>query len=277
MRFLLLIIICLHFTGQAEIRKIETLKPLEEMIPDLDRKNDFVLFDFSNTLMMPDDALLQPCGKNCLAQMIQTHAPRLNTKEIQGLISLILLQRKVHLVEDDSITLIKTLQNKEITTFCLTSLKTGQYGWIPRTEEWRKNELNSFGIDFKKAFPTIHYLSFDEYRTEKHPPVFIDGVLCSGSVFKGEVLARFFHKIKVKPKRVIFVDNSILHHDSVADWMAKLNIEYIGFHYLATNKKEREVDSEIAHFQIRYLIENKRWLSDVEVAKILNRQNSYGE
>lgn len=256
-------------TSHAAILEMESIDSFEALIPYL-TSEDLVLFDFSETLVMPKDSILLSCGKECIAQLIHNQAPRLSKQEVINLVSTILLQRKLQLVEERSISLIQTLQNYKVPTFCLTALRTGSFGLIPRTEIWRKRELSSFGIDFREVFPNVQSVHFNEYKNLKHPPVYEEGVLCSGSVSKGETLAHFLYKMRMKPNRVIFIDNSILHHRSVEQWMKRLKIEYIGFHYLANRKHFKRVEEKASRLQIRYLIQNKVWLSDEEAAKMAN-------
>lgn len=270
MRFFLFILTSLCISGFAEIIEIETLQPLEQMIPNLSAE-DYVLFDFDETLLMPNDALLHPCGKRCLAGLIKSQAPNLSASEIKHLVSLILVQRKLHLIDEKAPDLIHKLQDNNITTFCLTALRPGTYGCIDKTELWRKQELKCFGMDFKQAFPKLKHLTFKKYSKKAHPPIFIEGVFCTGSIPKGEALVYFLQKTQLKPKRVIFVDNSYYHHESVQEWMNQAGIEYIGLYYHAAKNQAQDLDENIALFQINYLIQNKRWLSDQEAATMMRR------
>ncbi len=272
MRFFFLLLSFFFTSLFAHVIQTDSLELLEKSIPDLNQ-HDLVIFDYDKTLLMVDDAFLQWCGKKCLNERIQAHDPTLTSQKVEELVSLILLQRQASLVDPHSLEIIRTLQNRGIKVFVLTALRTGKLGYIPKTEYWRLEELYNHGYDFRAAFPKINRLDFKEYRNRAHPPVFIQGLFCSGSVPKGEALNCFFKKISFRPRRIIFVDNATYHHDSVEKWARLLKIPYLGYFYTAALKKRKSVDEQIANFQIQFLIENNEWISDEEVKRRMKWSN----
>ncbi len=267
MRFFVVLLHILCIPLFAHVIQTDSFERLEQSLPDLNSR-DLVLFDCEKTLLCPDDALLQSCGKQCLHARLVAQNPSLSPSKVEELISLVLLQRKVSPVDPQALKIIKILQNKGICVFVVTTLRTGSYGRIPKTEEWRLQELSEHGYDFRPAFPKIHRIDFQSRRSCPYPPVFVDGLLCSGSLSKGEALNSFFKKTGLRPRRLIFVDNAADHHKSVEKGARRLKIPYLGYHYTGALVREKEVDEEIAAFQIRYLIENEIWLSDKDVRKL---------
>ncbi len=256
----------------GHIVQTDTLDLLEKSIPDLNHR-DLVIFDYDKTLLTVKDALLQTCGKKCLCVRLQQKAPYLSGEEIEKLISLILLQREPLVIDTRSLEIIQAMQNKGIKVIVLTALRTGRFGYIPKTEYWRLQELNAHGYDFHYAFPDIDFLEFNEYTHEPNPPVLVEGLFCAGSVSKGEALYTFFMKTGYRPRRVIFVDNAAGHHDSVEKWVRRMKIPYLGYHYSGVLKTRKKVNEQIADFQVDYLIQNQQWLSDDEAAHLIY----YGE
>ncbi|MCH9626547.1 MAG: hypothetical protein S4CHLAM2_01690 [Chlamydiales bacterium] len=267
MRFLFILLSALCTPLFAHVIQTDSFERLEQSLSDFNTR-DLVLFDCEKTLLSADDALLQSCGKKCLRARLVAQNPSLSPSKVEALISLVLLQRKVSFVDPQALKIIKQLQNRGIRVFVLTTMRTGSYGYIPQTEQWRLQELSALGYDFRAAFPKIHRLDFQTRRSCPCPPVFVDGLLCSGSLSKGEALSAFFKKTGLRPRRLIFVDNAADHHKSVEKEARRLKIPYLGYHYTGALVQEKEVDEEIAAFQIRYLIENALWLSDAEVRKL---------
>lgn len=270
MKFFSLILILLASPVFGEIITTDRLDPLENILVTL-TEDDLVLFDFHDTLLGERDAIFSVYGKKRLAHWIKEAAPHLSNEKVRDLLSVALLQRKLHVIEPKSIKIIDFLKQQNIKTMALTAVRTGSLGRIHQTEVWRKNELRDHGFDFREAFPDKQYLKFAEFWMKQHPPVFIEGVLCSGIVPKGEALTMFFKKIDYWPKRVIFIDNDLEHHQSMQEWMKKQHIDYLGYYYLAAYTQSKEYDEERAKFQIRYLIDYEKWLSDEEARQLIER------
>ena len=151
-RFFLLLLI-LPFMGlHAHVIQTDSLELLEAKIPDLG-EHDLVLFDYDKTLMLVQDALLQSGGKKCLHVRIRKADPTLTHAQVEELISIVMLQREVAPVDPQALNVVQKLQEKQVKVFILTALRTGSYGRIPRTEEWRLSELTQHGFDFSSAFP----------------------------------------------------------------------------------------------------------------------------
>lgn len=266
MRFFLLFFAVCCTPLFAHVIQTDSLELLETSIPDLNQ-HDLVIFDYSHTLAIPEDALLQSCGKNCLERRISAQNPSFSAQEIEKLISLILLQRNIKLLDPRSPEIVGNLRGQNIKVLVLTAIRTGPYGYIPYVEEWRLQEINKLGFDFRFSFPQINRLEFKEFRKQPFPPVFVQGVLCSGSVLKGNALKAFFKRTGFKPRRIIFVDNAADHHSSVEKCARRMRIPYLGYYYTKGDEERKNVDEQIANFQIHALIETGIWIDDSEAER----------
>ena len=74
----------------------------------------------------------------------------------------------------------------------------------------------------------------------------------------------FLDKIKLQPRKIIFIDDRIENIRSVAEECIKYHIEFIGLHYTAAAILSEQLDEKVARYQYDYLLKNKRWLSDAE-------------
>ncbi|MCC5832425.1 MAG: DUF2608 domain-containing protein [Chlamydiales bacterium] len=257
----------------AHVIQTDSFELLEASIPDL-TEHDLVIFDYSNTLAIPTDALLQSCSKEGLEKRIFAQTPSLGAQDAEKLISLILLQRKVELLDSQTPEIIRRLNDQNVKVIVLTSLRTGPYGYIPFIEQWRLEEIYSLGLDFRRSFPQIPRLDFKEFRKSPSPPVFIQGVFCTGSISKGEALKFFFKRTGFKPRRMIFVDNTALHHNSVEKCARRLRIPYLGYYYTKGACIRKNVDEQIANFQIHTLIETGEWIDDLNAERRIKWTNT---
>ncbi|NGX61692.1 MAG: hypothetical protein K940chlam9_01181 [Chlamydiae bacterium] len=254
----------------GEIIEVQNLDLLREMTREFE-EGDLVIFDFDKTLLTVKDAVLLPCGKQCLAGRIHMYAPGISSEKTEDLVSIILLSREMQLVEKQAPEVIEEIQNQGIKVMVCTALRPGKFGRIPKTELWRLGELDRFGLNFRNAFPGV-FVELDHFAAVPFPPVLIEGVFASGWIRKGEALAHLFNILDYKPKRVIFIDNSLSHHESVEKWMEALEIPYLGLYYTAYKNHIQEVDEDLASFQIQYLINHERWLSDEEAKAEMTKE-----
>ncbi len=273
MRFLFLLFAAWIFPLCAHVIRTDSFELLKASIPDLNQ-HDLVIFDYNKTLAIPNDALLQSCGKNSLKHRLLAHTPSLTEQQVEDLISVILLERKAVLIDPDSPEVVQLLKDQKVKVLVLTAVRTGPFGRIPLVEEWRLQEIRQFGFDFCQSFPEINRLDFKEFAHKPSPPVFIQGVFCSGSVPKGEALKCFFKRTGFKPRRIIFVDNAADHHNSVEKCARKMRIPYLGYYYTKGAGKRKSLDEQIANFQIHTLIENGEWIDDYEAERRIKWTNT---
>lgn len=252
----------------CSITKVEQLTSIKEILSEADA-NDLVVFDVDQTLIIPQDMLLRPCGHAFLQKFLSAFVFTTPEDRIHNLTSLMLLQRTIELVDQDLPLLISELQKRPCKTIALTAMVTGRLGNISHMEDWRYHELKSLGIDFSEAFPYYNHIVFGDLRERGPFPIFKNGILCSAKNTKGEVLEAFLHRVKWQPKRVFFIDDHLPFLESVQKHMNKADIDFIGIHYRAIDTFEDVFDENMAQLQLQHLIQKEVWISDVELKSSL--------
>ena len=95
------------------------------------------------------------------------------------------------------------------------------------------------------------------------------GILFSTHYTKGGALECFLETIQWKPRRIIFVDDSKKRVENVADTCKKLGINFMGLHYTRAKKISQPIDRALARFQVDYLMDHERWMSDEEAGALM--------
>lgn len=248
--FLVLIVTSLQ---AGEILVTSDFSHIEEEIEKLD-SHSLVLFDVDGTLIVPDDAILQPKAKNLFKELIAGHSDRDLFRDIR-------LQAPHSLVNFNSIALVQRLQEKKIPALAFTAapakIRTSEH-----PGDWRVDELKQHGFDFTSAFPNCHFLEIPKSNDQQHFPLFKSGVLFSSFHPKGDILVAFLQILELVPTKVIFVDDELEHVQSVVTSLEKHGIACVGIHYTAANEFLYELDPEQARFQVNYFIKHDVWLSD---------------
>ena len=253
----------------GKIIEIDSLAPLWQEVSTASPKT-LVLFDVDETLIIPEDQILRSSATDYRNKLLWPYEKKISEKSlIEELHSIVFLARKPLIINPHSLPLIGAFQNKNCKVIALTAMNTGKFGYIPRLEEWRANELKSLGFNFTAAFPQLSEIHFQEYQQITYPPIFYQGVLCSADVSKGEALKAFLEQSGFKPDHVIFVDDLFVQLKSVESTLAALNIPFTGYHYLEASKLPGEVNEEVVRLQFDHLYNQKEWLTDAQALKRL--------
>lgn len=253
------------------IFEVKDLSKFEEEAGKLNA-TALVLFDIDYTLLTPKDVSLKPCGKGLRRKYLYV----LDPQRKKWLESITGLEGEEELMDSQFPSLIKRMQNSNIPVIGFTALEIGEYGKIASLEDWRLNRLKMFGIDFSSAFPIDKILVLNESCTsDGHHPIFKRGVLFTHGLLKGEIFTYFLKVIDWKPSKILFMDDSLAQLESVALVADALNIEFIGFHYVASVTTPYDFNQELGEFQFRNLVENGQWLTDTEAKKVLKERLCY--
>jgi len=260
----------------AEIQKADNLDDIKQNLPYLDQ-NSLVLIDVDCTLIIFDDAILQPCGqkpaKKFISEILENPSIVPQGKYPDGYLnSKIISKATSSLIDDKFPSFVKDLQNNSIPTIAFTAAPTGELGVIKDMTDWRVNELKKFGFDFTSAFPKKSYLEFAKKDNMKYVPVFKSGVLFTAWHSKGDVLREFLRTIDWRPTKIILIDDRMKYLESVETTLNQMGIDFIGFHYTAAEKVPTKLDEALGEFQFQYLAENGEWLSDKEAKRKLGSQ-----
>lgn len=265
--------------SSQNIIETNTLDPILEVIKNAD-PDTLVIFDVDDVLVYATDQLLQFRHKPELNRII-VHLSETHSKaELEDLMSTAILQHNMSLVTAEIFKIFEVLKGKSISYVALTAAQTGPLGHIESQEDWRINHLKSLGFDFEKPFSQLGSFTFSELPSKKDPrrvASFKDGVLFCCDVPKGVVLQAFLKKAKLKFKRIIFIDDLMKNHDSVADYCTKNNIIFLGFHYTGAHEKHDKspFNRKRSQLQIDTLVQERKWLSDAEADRILKMNAAY--
>ena len=255
MRFIYIFIILLNSLSAGEIITTNDFALIEEKATVLDQ-DSLVLFDVDATLIVPNDAILKPKGKELFKRLIAGYTDRDLFREIR-------MKAPHTLVDDRSISLVQKLQQNKIPVLAFTAAPSVVQG-VEQPGVWRVDELQRYGFDFSPAFPNLDFLEFPKNANQQHFPLFKSGVLYSSFHSKGDILIAFLQQLELKPRKVIFVDDELEHVQSVVARLDKQGIPCIGIHYTAADETPCDLNFEQALFQINYFIKNNVWLGDEE-------------
>lgn len=242
-----------HIVCAAEILTTNDFCDVERACLGVDRES-LVLFDVDDTLIVPNDAILQPIGKDLFDQLSLGAGDR-------NLFRDILLQAPHSLVDGRSVNFIHELQEQGVRLIALTAAPAKvRDREAPGT--WRVNELKHYGFDFQNAFPQNSLIEWPHDGNERCFPMFKQGILYTSFHSKGDVLMSFLQEVNWRPKRVVFVDDELKHIQSVVACLEKEGIPCLAIHYTAAHEELSELNPELARFQVDYFVKNDVWLSD---------------
>lgn len=267
------LVLLMTITSQSclfgKILELDTLATFEHVVGPID-EHTFILFDVDETLITPKDAVLGPKGQLFVEQLIGELLEKGGAQKYDTLLGRVLATAAFDVVEKRTSVLIQELQAQDIVVFAFTAAESGQIGEISSFSDFRVKQLQDMGYDFTSAFPQLDVLKLNKNDPKKGEPLFKSGILFSSDHPKGEILKQFLTTLKLKPSKIIFVDDRIDFLASVEDAMKDMQIEFLGLHYLALEKFSKEVDEKLASFQFKHLIEQGEWLNDEKARKQLD-------
>lgn len=273
---LLILIFCLGLLpALAEITKTSSLAPIESAIQQAD-SGTLVIFDVAEVLITPKDQILQLAHREDLDKLDRELGKRYSQEEIEKLGSIMKLSHSREVVDIKFLQLIHNLQKRGIKVIALTNFLTGPFGNIPSLEEWRIQDLESFGYTFKDSWKTLKPKIFGELKTKdpKRFPVFKNGVLFTSSLSKGEVLKAFLHYAGLSPKKIVFIDDKREYLESVEAFSKEAGIPFVGFEYTAVAERPKSpLNEKRAQLQFEVLEKEHKWLKDKEADENLKNLN----
>ncbi len=249
----------------AGITSIDSFNDIRSELDSAD-KDTLVIFDVDDVLITYNDMVLRPCG----ARFRPASWKDIDPKEIPYLMSIMLNEGKIILIDPSAPRLVNKLESRGVKTIALTAARTGKFGVIENAEDWRLKILKQFNLDFSKSFPKNQIIYFgDGAKKENDYSLFKDGVLFLGDEksTKGALLVQFLDKVQWKPKKVIFIDDKMSHLSSVETALNEAKIPFQGYQYKGVEKLPGELNEQIAEVQFTYLRKDHKWLSDSEAKK----------
>ena len=248
----------------AEIIRTNDFSIVENIMQCADQET-LVIFDVGEVLIMPTDVAFHPKHRPYLRQKINDASDCGKDTEKDALLwSYIQRDQKPKLVDLQMPLLIKSLQAKGVQAIALTSMVGGAFGVITSMEEWRYQQLKSFGIQFEKAWQGRDQISLGLEGVN-----FYKGIIVAWFHKKGDVLKEFLKHHNFK--KIIFIDDNVNQIESVAAIEKELGLNMTCIHYTAVMDRSSEtLNQNRAAFQFEVLLKEKKWLSDKQADEELN-------
>jgi len=258
-------------SNDIQIVRSDNITPIEsfkKILSELDEADldTLVVFDIDDVLITYKDMVLRPCG----AHFCPLSWEGIDPKEIFFLMSIMLSEGQIILVDPSIPQLINKLKIRGVRTIAFTAARTGKFGVIENAEDWRLKVLKRFHMDFSVSFPQNQIIYFDNAaKNESDYSIFKKGVLFLGEekISKGVLLLQFLDKVQWKPKNIVFVDDKMSHLESVETALKATKISFQGYQYKGIEKLSEKLDEKVAEVQFSYLRKNHKWLSDTEAKK----------
>lgn len=264
--FVILFYLCISAT-LASARIIETgnIKKIENELANLPQES-LVTFDVAGVLFWPKDQIFIHNEKKEYKKYIAALKTKYGDEKATKLISIILKERQMILVDDNMPSLINSLQARGVKTVALTSGYTGNFGKIKKREDLRIKTLKKLGIDFSSSFPDKKEFTLkgEDHSSAASPvSIFKKGVLFASRHDKGQVLKLFLDQASYTPTKIVHIDNSKTRIKEVETYAKNAGIEYLGIIFSKDRAKLSEtLDTKIADKQFEILENEKTWVSD---------------
>lgn len=247
-------------------QKIKSIKEIQSNLKN--PKETLVIFDVDYVLTHPNEPAYQFPNFAQNIEYIREVFQSLTPLQRDIFANLMVFDdHGTSLVEDESPSFIKKLQNQGHKTIALTASLTSHLEGLNPVET-RFETLKKMGIDFSSSFPKMDFIQFKSLIPNRDTyPLFHKGILFSNGENlanqKGAVLKGFLEVANFRPKRVIILDDRKPNLDVISDAMKEMNIEVIGCQYIGSLiYPSAKVDKEV--------FENK-WQNLVDKAIELSR------
>ena len=200
-------------------------------------EEDLVVFDVDETL------------KTGLDPYYYTHAkPKTSTHErlmaqpqhtIDTFFSYMFVSSPWALMDERTPVLIKRLQEQKVNCLANTALDAvSSIGDIDAVL-LRVKLLRGLNIDFSVTYPQLPHWDFntlDASHIQKCPPAFRNGVIFSSGISKYVTTAELLRQLEFRPRKVVFVDDSLKFIQQMHTGMDAEGIECYSFLYSKAHK-----------------------------------------
>ncbi len=148
----------------------------------------------------------------------------------------------VRSIEACTPAIIHWIQKQGVTVIGLTSRNTGlAYTTI--------RQLHSLEINLNKSPIKIDPLNL----STRFPLFYIEGILFTQSLNKGEILGNLVKQAQHELKKVLFIDDQSEYVEQVGQYCEARGIPYIGFRYGGSDDSLRMYDHKVASIQQEHL------------------------
>jgi len=252
----LFLTIVLFFKDSSLLAEIVEFKSISQIVSHIS-PDTLVLLDIDNTVI----ELPQTLGTPQWFSDYYNKKRKLGMKHEEAMKSTVEIYTQVNeisaakLVEQDTGSIIKTLQNRGIAVMGLTSRDDALLKTTIR-------QLESVGVNFNNGV----FKDFQANLTLGERSKIKQGIIFTGGKHKGECLLEFLSLANWSPKKIIFVDDQLKNVQEVEVSLLKTPpfINYKGVRYSFLDDKIKNVDSKLHEVQLDYFNKTNRILSDQE-------------
>lgn len=251
--------ITLLFTAATASANVTEIKSMREILPFVDSQT-LLVFDLDNTVMEPLQTLGSDQWFKYLLSQGQTLSEALSVwEEVQKVTAM----RPVETITPE---IIADEQNLGVQVMALTARPAD-------LAETTENQLMSIGVSFQKESPNSHGWT----GTGENAATYIHGIEYIGpSLSKGDALMSFLNSNGLHPSRVVFVDDTSKHDETVNVALDHAKIENYEFRYGADDAKVAAFDAQIAAIELEVFKNSGGLLISDSQARAL-RQHFYAE
>ena len=198
----IIIIINFNMNNIYAMNKIVTLSSANEVLSHINNLSaePTVFIDVDDTIITPKSYSFRSPPYNKLIDKIKANHDKYDNYE--EIISNWRLQRKIILIDEQWSDVINKLKEK-YKVFALTAMDMGPIGNIASMEQWRYNELSSYGINFTQN------ISFK--NQDKANECFYKGIFMTGTKSKSKTIEPFLSELSTKT--LVMVDDRMSHID----------------------------------------------------------------
>jgi hypothetical protein len=225
----------------------------EEIINHLS-PNTLVCCDLDNTLIEASQQFGSvQWGDNHRRSLIESGVSPEEAEEIVHQIWMKMLPIiTMRLVDPEAPRIIQNIQQQGHIVLGLTAR-------YPEEAQYTHAQLDRVGIRFNSG---------DHQKMLLDGPVLYEnGILfCGNYNKKGETLINFLKIIKLKPKKIVFIDDKLSHIKNLENILTSFNIDYVGIRFSKADKRVNEYDQALADLQWRLF---PSFVTDEEAQQLL--------
>ncbi len=237
--------------------KVSELKSYSDIDLTSINSNTLVVFDIDNTLIRQD----QMIGTHQWGDYMKARAIKKGmTPEAAGQLqhkAFAELQSSVSVVpvEESAKTLLQYLQVQNIPHFALTARPAVIMNIT-------LEQIEILNHDFSKGFP-------EQIDTQILESYLHEGVIFSGETPKGELLKKIIANSKIKPNKIVFIDDRKYNLDSVETSLEGMPFELVSLRYGAADPIVATFNSQIADLEYSFFKVDGILISDTEAASLI--------
>lgn len=224
----------------AEVAVVHTYAEIEQIFKNA-AEDTLGVFDIDEVLTYPAEAAFQKANWRENQRFVKWFLKSMTPDQRWLFVNFSLLQGPSKPMEPSEWAVLKRIQEQKVKVIALTASMPGLLGDV-YLQEWRYNQLKGLGIDFSGAFPEDPAFCMNHLCCYMgRYPAFFNGILFAngelrlgiGDCNKGDVLVEFLRRKTWKPRKVIFVDDSLENLACVERSLSLFDpdIEYIGVHF----------------------------------------------